>query len=76
MTDTTFFSSLLGDTMKTYTLHNPYTGVELVQCDASELASFLSYFRKLTGIWDLPVIEEVDESTGDAWQDYISKENA
>jgi hypothetical protein len=57
MTDTTFFSSLLGDTMKTYSLKNPYTGVELVQCDASELASFLSYFRKLIGVWDIPVKE-------------------
>ena len=57
MTDTQFFSSLLGDTMKTYTLHNPYTGVELVQCDASELASFLSYFRGLIGVWDIPVKE-------------------
>jgi len=57
MTDTTFFSSLLGDTMKTYTLHNPYTGVELVRCDASELTQFLSYFRKLIGVWDIPVKE-------------------
>jgi len=54
MTETQFFSSLLGDTMKTYSLKNPYTGVELVQCDASELASFLSYFRKLIGVWDIP----------------------
>ena len=54
MTETKFFSSLLGDTMKTYSLKNPYTGVELVQCDASELASFLSYFRGLIGVWDIP----------------------
>ena len=54
MTETQFFSSLLGDTMKTYSLKNPYTGVELVQCDASELASFLSYFRGLIGVWDIP----------------------
>ena len=54
MTDTQFFSSLLGDTMKLYSLQNPYTGVELVQCDASELASFLSYFRGLIGVWDIP----------------------
>ena len=57
MTDTTFFSSLLGDTMKLYSLQNPYTGVELVQCDASELASFLSYFRGLIGVWDITVKE-------------------
>ena len=37
-----------------YTLHNPYTGVVLVTCDASELAQFLSYFRKLMGVWDIP----------------------
>ena len=54
ITETQFFDSLLGDTMKLYSLQNPYTGVELVQCDASELASFLSYFRKLIGVWDIP----------------------
>ena len=57
MTETQFFSSLLGDTMKTYSLKNPYTGVELVRCDASELTQFLSYFRKLIGVWDIPVKE-------------------
>ena len=57
MSDTQFFSSLLGDTMKTFSLQNPYTGAELVRCDASELASFLSYFRKLIGVWDIPVKE-------------------
>ena len=57
ITETQFFNSLLGDTMKLFSLHNPYTGAELVQCDASELASFLSYFRKLIGVWDIPVKE-------------------
>ena len=57
ITETQFFSSLLGDTLKLYSLQNPYTGVELVQCDASELASFLSYFRGLIGVWDIPVKE-------------------
>jgi len=37
-----------------YTLHNPYTGDLLVTCDASELAQFLSYFRGLIGVWDIP----------------------
>ena len=54
ITETQFFSSLLGDTMKLYSLKNPYTGVELVRCDASELTQFLSYFRKLIGVWDIP----------------------
>ena len=54
ITETQFFSSLLGDTMKTYSLKNPYTGVELVRCDASELTSFLSYFRGLIGVRDIP----------------------
>ena len=57
ITETQFFDSLLGDTMKTYTLHNPYTGVVLVTVDASELNQFLSYFRKLIGVWDIPVKE-------------------
>ena len=35
-------------------LKNPYTGDELVRCDASELTSFLSYFRGLIGVWDIP----------------------
>jgi len=62
---------------KTYTIMNPLSAQPILeQVEASRLNFFLSYFRKLTGIWDLPVIEEVDESTGDAWQDYISKENA
>ena len=39
---------------KEYSLKNPYTGDELVRCDASELTSFLSYFRKLIGVWDIP----------------------
>ena len=39
---------------KEYSLKNPYTGVELVRCDASELTQFLSYFRKLIGVWDIP----------------------
>ena len=39
---------------KQYSLENPYTGVELVRCDASELTQFLSYFRKLIGVWDIP----------------------
>ena len=42
---------------KQYTLHNPYTGVVLVTVDASELTQFLSYFRKLIGVWDIPVKE-------------------
>ena len=63
ITETQFFSSLLGDAMKTYTLHNPYTGVVLVTCDASELNQFLSYFRKLIGVWDLPVVEEMPDGT-------------
>jgi hypothetical protein len=37
-----------------YSLKNPYTGDELVRCDASELTSFLSYFRGLIGVWDIP----------------------
>ena len=37
-----------------YKLLNPYTGVVLVTCDASELNSFLSYFRGLIGVWDIP----------------------
>jgi len=37
-----------------YNLLNPYTGVVLVTCDASELAQFLSYFRGLIGVWDIP----------------------
>ena len=37
-----------------YTLHNPYTGELLVTCEASELTSFLSYFRGLIGVWDIP----------------------
>jgi len=37
-----------------YTLHNPYTGEILVTVDASELNGFLSYFRKLIGVWDIP----------------------
>ena len=60
ITETQFFSSLLGDTLKLYSLQNPYTGVELVRCDASELNQFLSYFRKLIGVWDIPV-QEVQE---------------
>ena len=42
---------------KQYTLHNPYTGVVLVTVDASELNQFLSYFRGLIGVWDIPVKE-------------------
>ena len=44
------------DTMKAtqYLLKNPYTGDELVRCDASELNGFLSYFRGLIGVWDIP----------------------
>jgi hypothetical protein len=44
------------DTMKAtqYSLKNPYTGDELVRCDASELTSFLSYFRGLIGVWEIP----------------------
>ena len=43
------------DTMKAtqYLLKNPYTGDELVRCDASELNGFLSYFRGLIGVWDI-----------------------
>ena len=37
-----------------YSLKNPYTGDELVRCDASELTSFLSYFRGLIGVWEIP----------------------
>ena len=37
-----------------YLLKNPYTGAELVRCDASELNGFLSYFRGLIGVWDIP----------------------
>jgi hypothetical protein len=55
VSNTTFFNSLLGDDMQTlYSLKNPYTGDELVRCDASELTSFLSYFRGLIGVWDIP----------------------
>ena len=32
----------------------PYTGDELGRCDASELNGFLSYFRGLIGVWDIP----------------------
>lgn len=62
---------------KTYTIMNPLSAQPILeQVEASRLNFFLSYFRELTGIWDLPVIEEVDESTGDTWKDYIAKENA
>ena len=55
VSNTTFFNSLLGDDMQTqYKIKNPYTGVVLVTCDASELNSFLSYFRGLIGVWDIP----------------------
>ena len=65
ITDTQFFGSLLGDTMKekTYTIMNPLSAQPILTgVEASKLNQFLSYFRKLTGIWDLPVIEEEEVS--------------
>jgi len=48
---------------KTYTIMNPLSAQPILeQVEASRLNFFLSYFRKLTGIWDLPVIEEKEVS--------------
>ena len=44
---------------KTYTIMNPLSAQPILEgVEASRLNFFLSYFRDLTGIWDLPVIEE------------------
>ena len=44
---------------KTYTIMNPLSAQPILEgVEASKLNQFLSYFRELTGIWDLPVIEE------------------
>ena len=46
-----------------YTIMNPLSGQPILEnVEASKLNQFLSYFRKLTGIWDLPVIEEKEVS--------------
>ena len=47
-----------------YTIMNPLSGQPiLVHCEAERLNFFLSYFRALTGIWDLPVVEEMPDGT-------------
>jgi hypothetical protein len=44
---------------KTFTIMNPLSAQPILEgVEASRLNFFLSYFRELTGIWDLPVIEE------------------
>ena len=46
-----------------YTILNPLSGQPILEnVEASKLNFFLSYFRKLMGIWDLPVIEEKEVS--------------
>jgi len=48
---------------KTFTIMNPLSAQPILTgVEASKLNQFLSYFRKLTGIWDLPVIEEKEVS--------------
>jgi len=47
---------------RTYTILNPLSGKSILeQVEASRLPFFLSYFRKLTGIWDLPVVLEPEK---------------
>ena len=66
ISDTQFFDSLLGDTMKekTFTIMNPLSAQPILEnVEASRLNFFLSYFRELTGIWDLLVLEEMPDGT-------------
>ena len=43
---------------------NPLSGQPILKgVEASKLNQFLSYFRELTGIWDLPVVEEMPDGT-------------
>ena len=47
-----------------YTIMNPLSGQPILKgVEASKLNQFLSYFRELTGIWDLPVVEEMPDGT-------------
>jgi hypothetical protein len=47
-----------------YTIMNPLSAQPiLIHCEAERLPFFLSYFRQLMGIWDLPVIEEMPDGT-------------